>query len=494
LSKQIVGKGALYIYLETLVSMGSGYLFWIILSKISSPNAIGISSTIVSLITIFSTIASLGIPQGVQRFLGKGFSERKSDIVNQYIKSSFILTVIGIISCVFVFIILQKWFYYTFEIDIYLLIVSVLLIGSTTIMTLFRSVVISSLNTKMLPLIMIVGTIFKIVLAYVLVIHNFGALGIISGFAFFPIFSTFCYSAIVLKFIKDKKQKFVISSLKSYRDLFVSSVANWIPTVIYTMGSHLGTLLVFGSHGSTEAGVYFIAFSLSMAITALMSALFTIAYPTLSSMKDGRKRFTGRTIKISLIFSMPFSLAIMFYSKEVLSIFGPTYSNGSSTLEILLISTLPMTILTGINNLAYSYGHYRQVLFIGLASNLPRAIFYFTLVPYLDGIGASMSYTIGSLFGLVVSLIISKKNKLTLVWKDTAYITIIPLTVLLVLNFVHLSFVFGFMICLILSYILYLKTNLIDKTDLLDSINIFPSRITHSLLWLINSLNKGNKL
>jgi O-antigen/teichoic acid export membrane protein len=493
LSKQIVGKGALFIYLETLVSMGSGYIFWIILSKISTPNAIGISSTIVSLITIFSTIASIGIPQGVQRFLGKSFSEKKNDVAKEFIKSSFILTSFGIIICIIVFMILQNWFYDAFQIDLYLLIISIILIVTTTIMTLFRSIVISSLNTKMLPLVMIIGTIIKIAMAYVLVINNYGALGIISGFAFFPIFGTVCYAFIILRFVKAKEINHKSSIVRYYGEIFVSSVANWIPTIIYTMGSHLGTLLVFGSHGSTEAGVYFIAFSLSMAITALMSALYTIAYPILSSMKDGRKRFTWRTIKISLIFSMPFSLSIMFFSKEVLSIFGPAYNNGSGTLEILLISTLPMAILTGITNLAYSYGKYKQVLFIGLASNIPRAILYFTLVPYFDGIGAAISYTIGSFFGLIASLIISKKNNLELVWKDIIYITIIPVVILLILYSINLSFIYGFSISLVIIYLLFLKLKILDKTDLIDLINVFPPKISHPLSWLINNFNRGNK-
>ncbi len=128
--------------------------------------------------------------------------------------------------------------------------------------------------------------------------------------------------------IKSEKKNSKDNILIYYKDIFVSSLANWIPTIIYTIGSHLGTLLVFGSHGSTEAGIYFIAFSLSMAVTALTSALFSIAYPIQSSMQDGRKRFTWRIIKLSLIISLPFSTCMIFYSKEILELISTGLRHG----------------------------------------------------------------------------------------------------------------------------------------------------------------------
>jgi O-antigen/teichoic acid export membrane protein len=493
LSKQVVGRGALFIYFETLISMFSGFVFWIIMSKVSTPNAIGISSTMVSLVTIFSTIASIGIPLGIQRFLGKSFSEKKENIAKEFVKASFILSSLGILACSIVFLLLHERFYQLFNLDFSLLVVSIILIASTTIMTLFRSIVVSSLKTKMLPLIMIVGAIVKIILAYILVLNGYGALGITLGFTFFPILGTIFYTIIILKVIKSKGKNSEGRVLKYYKEVFISSVVNWIPTIIYTMGSHLGTLLVFGSHGSIEAGIYFISFSLSMAITALMSALFTIAYPILSAMSDGRKRFAWRTIKISLIISLPFSFAVIFYSKEILSVFGPSYISGSTALGVLLLSIMPIAITTGINNLSYSYGKYRQVLIIGLASNIPRAILYFSLVPSLEGVGAAISYTVGSIVGFIVSLIYSEKNNLIIIWKDITYIIIIPILILAVLFLFHLNYILGIITSMAFSYMLFIKLKVLTPSDLKDSINILPYKISNSFLWLIDNRGKKNK-
>jgi O-antigen/teichoic acid export membrane protein len=488
LSKKVVAKGALFIYIETLVSMGSGYIFWFIMSKITSPEIIGISSAIISLTTIFSTIASIGIPMGVQRFLGKSFRDNDLDVTKKFVKASFILTSCGIIIVSAIFILLQGWLYQTFNIDVSLLILSLILITSTAVMTLSRSIVISSLNTKLLPLTMIVGTLVKILLAYALVANDNGALGIMIGFVFVPILGSGLYSVFLLKIIRSETRSSKDKVLKYYKDIFVSSLANWIPTIIYTVGSHLGPLLVFGTHGSMEAGIYFIAFSLSMAVTALTFALFTIAYPIQSSMQDGRKRFTWRIIKLSLIIAVPISNCMVFYSKEILGLFGQAYDTGSITLVILLLSTLPITLTTGINNLAYSYGNYKQVLTIGLWSNIPRTILYFTLVPALEGVGAAISYTIGTIIGFVLCLQVSKKNQFTIQWRDVLYTFLIPASILLILKLTELNMVISVPIALVLTYVLLIKLSIFNTADIVDLKNLLPIRVSNSLSWLIHRL------
>jgi len=53
-----------------------GYAFWYILSKITTPDVIGISSSLISLAIIFVSLASIGIPAGSQSFLGKMFLKK----------------------------------------------------------------------------------------------------------------------------------------------------------------------------------------------------------------------------------------------------------------------------------------------------------------------------------------------------------------------------------------------------------------------------------
>ena len=170
--------------------------------------------------------------------------------------------------------------------------------------------------------------------------------------------------------------------------VFDASIVFWIPYLITIVGSQLGPVVVFGYEGSTGAGVYFIALTIVVGVTNIMYSLFAIAIPALSAMEDGRKRFSWQTIRLSGIIVLPFSCALIFYSEEILRLLGHDYAEGALSLEILLMSMLPTTVIYGIQSLVYAYGHYRQVLAIGLALSIPRTILYFVLVPEYGGIGA----------------------------------------------------------------------------------------------------------
>jgi O-antigen/teichoic acid export membrane protein len=147
---------------------------------------------------------------------------------------------------------------------------------------------------------------------------------------------------------------------------------------------------------------------------------------------------------------------------------------------------LPMAILGGVNALVYSYGNYRQVLLIGLAMSIPRTILYFILVPTYGGTGAAISYTIGSLIGCVISIIISKKIGMLIFWKDLAAIFIIPTTIAFVLNYLELNYIIGILTTIVISYVILLKIHIITRSDILDSLDILPERVSNQFSKLIN--------
>ncbi len=490
MSKQDVGKGAAYVYIETVISMISGYVFWFVMAKITTSEIIGISSTIVSLATIFITIVTIGIPNGVQRFLGKSFFEQKIEDAKVFVKASLFLITVGIVVCSSVILFAQNWFFTTFGIDFNLVAIAVLLMASSAITTLFRSIIIATLKTKMLPIIMIIASTAKLGLAIALVLIGTGALGLTVGYTFNQILASIILTATLVTILKSSKKKSELLFMGSSKNILIASVASWIPALITTVGSQLGTVVVFGSQGASQAGVFFMAFSIFTAITGVMYSLFTISYPALSAMSDGRKRFASRIIKMSLIIALPFSSSLIFYSKNVMQLFGEQYITGSSSLEILLISMLPIAIITGINTLVYAYGNYRQVLTIGLASSVPRTALYFLLVPLYSGLGAAISYTVGSIIGLIATIIIGRQIGMRIYWKDLALILFIPIGIAFALHVLEVHYIAGILITTFVSYIIFVKLGVIIRQDLEDSLGILPNRIANPLLSTFHAIAK----
>ncbi len=485
-----VGKGAVYLFIETIAAMFFGYGFWFLVSKFTTPEIIGTSGAVVSLATIFITIATLGVPTGVQRFLGKSFSEQKLENSKVLVKASLLLISIGIIACSILILILRDWIHDAFAIDFSLVIVAILLIASSSVTTLFRSIIISSLKTRMLPVIAIVSGSTKMGLGIVLVLIGIGALGVTIGFTFFSILSSILLAINLVVIFKSKSIKSESGLRNSCRNILIASAANWIPAMISTIGSQLGTIVVFGTRGANPAGVYFIAFSIFAALLAITSVLISIAYPALSAMGDGRKRFAWRITKMSLIIALPLSSSFIFYSKEIMQLFGHGYTDGSFVLEILLLSTLPATVGSGINSLIYSRGNYRQVLVIGMASSIPRTVLYFILVPIFGSTGAAISFTTGSVIGFVLSIIAAKVIGFQISWKELGVILTIPTLLGFILNYFGINYIVGILVTIFLSCILFLILRVITRSDMNDSLGILPPKIANPTLKLLNAIAK----
>jgi len=207
-------------------------------------------------------------------------------------------------------------------------------------------------------------------------------------------------------------------------------------------------------------------------------------------MNDGRKRMSWRVIKICLILGMPFVSSIIFYPQEILQVFGEDYLPGSITFQILLLSIFPTIVTFGIYYLAYAYGNYRQVFTIGLTSDGLKTILYFILTPLYGLEGAAISYTVGSLIGFLVSIIIAKKIGMLIFWKDLAVILVIPSGLGFLFSSIEMHPLITIFSTIIISYLAFLKLGILTKSDIEESSTVLPPKISKPLLNLINNLGK----
>lgn len=494
-SKRIIGKGAAYIYIETIASLISGYGFWIVMSKISPTDIIGTSSAVVSLAGIFTVVATIGIPSGILRFLGKSFGDQDLTQARLYFKASLLMVCMGILACVVAIMLIREWMYEVFPIDFSLLVVAIVIITSSVLAQFLRSVLISCLKTKSLPAILLLSSAVKIILAIVLVLLGSGALGLTIGFASYQIVTSALLGVIIatsiFKFVKASHTSPPSTRLaytKAFRDIFNASIVFWLPFLITTVGSQLGPLVVFGYEGSNEAGVYFIALTIVVGITNVMYSLFTIAIPALSAMQDGRKRFSWQAIRLSAIIVLPLSYAIIFYSEEILQLLGQDYTEGALSLEILLLSMLPTTVIYGVHSLAYAYGNYRQVLAIGMATSIPRTVLYFALVPDYGGTGAAISYTIGAFTGLALSTIISRNIGMQLGWRALILTAIIPAGIAFAANYMQINYLAALIATLVISYLVLFKMHVLLRSDIVFLLDILPNVVSQPLTRILRTV------
>jgi O-antigen/teichoic acid export membrane protein len=373
----------------------------------------------------------------------------------------------------------------TIEFD--LILVSILLLSVSSVNGMLRSIVIASLETRSFPKIAIISSICKMSLTILLVLLGMGAIGITLGYLSGSLVGTILLFYTLLEILKPSQKGSGIGLLFACKNILAASIPSWVPKVMSVIGTRLGTVVIFGAEGASQAGSYFIATSVFYAITAVMDALNSVAFPILSAMDDQRKRFVWRLIKMILVTTLPISSVAMLYSDEIMAIFGPEYIQASLPLKIILLSTFASTFNVGITILIYSYGNYNQVLAIGIGSSSSRILLYFILVPLYGTIGAAIAFTTGSIVAFVISAVVAKKIGMKILWKELVLLFAIPNAVALLLGFLQIGYIIGIPVIITASLILFLTLRLLTKPDLYDSVAIFPDRIAKPL---INILNK----
>lgn len=495
LSKNNVGKGAAYLFIENVAVMLSGYLFWLAISKFASPQMIGISATIVSFAIIITTVVNMGVPISIQRFLGRALGTGETGDIQPYITSSVLVLAVSIGMCSTVIIIAEISFPEIIRININLdstlTILTLALIATTSIGRLFRGIIIASIDTKVLTVAAIYSAVVKFAVAFLLLFLGFGVLGLVSATVSFAILESIIMGLGVKKILgRTNKGVSTVSIRSSARALLRGGIPNWLPNLVTAAGSQLGTILIFGSHGASQAGFYFIAFSIYTGIETVMRVLFSITYPVLSSLEKGREKLSYRTIKMSLLSTIPLSYSLVFFSDHIMNIFGHLYVNGSPALQVLLLSMMPVALASGMSNFFYASGNYRSTLIIGLASSIPRTVLYFVLVPFFGGIGAALSFTSGSIAGLVLSIVFSKEVNIPISWKEIFVICILPLGTSYLLSILQLNYIVSILFSIAISYIVYIRMNVMVRSDIHDVLQILPRGISSPMISAIDFIAK----
>ena len=488
-----VGKGAIYLYIQLISSMISGYVFLILLARITTTEIIGTFSLLVSISEIFANIALIGLPDSIQKFFGKTFLQRNQEDAKIFVKISLIFLSAGVIGSCVATLLIRDWLSSVFGIGFHLIVVIDLLITSYAFYTALYSIVVASLKTKVLPIIIIISSITKVTLALSLVLTGYGVEGLTLGYTFFgQILSSVLLGISIIKLFKStrKSTKPRVSLKTASRNLLTGGIVSWVPVLITTLGIDLGTLVLYNTYGSYESGVYFIALAIANAVNAIVYTIFTISLPVLSSMHDGRKRFVWQTIRISAIMALPLSSSIIFYSNDIMHLIGSNYEKGSSSLQILLLSSFPIIVLSGVETLVFSYGKYRHTLTINLASSIPRTILYIILVPILGMTGVAISYTIGSVIGFISSIIVARNIRMSIYWKPLSFTFFLPLSLAFVLSTLNVNYILGIVSTIFITYVLLMKLHIIEKTDGSFFTELMPNKISKPLITFSNKIEK----
>jgi O-antigen/teichoic acid export membrane protein len=479
IDKSTFGRGISYLYIESITMLFSGYIYWLILSKITSPLVIGTSSTVISIAGIFTVIGALGVSGGIQRYLSKAMVSKDSRMIKGLINSAFLLVSVGMAVTLSFILLCSSWLADIFRLDPVLIIISAVLVSLNVVSNLLRYIIIASIKTKSITLSSLLATIIKLIVTVGLILLGYELYGILIGFILYYIVSTFVLIIPIRTsiYVKNIRVKVLKREFIKYKEILISSIPFWIPNILNVAGSQLGTIAVYISNGADNAGVYYIAMSIFTGTSIIITVLTTISYPTVGSMNDGKKRAVWKLIRLSLVVTMPVSILIIYSSPYILQFFGPNYLIGSSVLQILFLSVLPSSLSAGIGVLFYSQENNHKFLIIGLSSSIPRIVLYFPIIDAYGLEGAAIAYLFGSIMGGSAAIVFASRDRFKIYWKQIFYTILIPTSIIIPFYLIDINPLLTIMTTTILTYVIFLRLKIIELQDIEDISLLLPKVI-----------------
>lgn len=336
---------------------------------------------------------------------------------------------------------------------------------------LFTESIISSMNSKKLIMPLIIGSLIRFPVFFILVyFFNAPTLGTILGYFCMIIISSISFAVSSIYVFKGKVHApRTYNFFETSKQVLRASLSSWIPHVLNILGYQLSIITTLSIAGAIEAGKYYLPLGILTVTLFIVIGVTRVTHSLIGSIKtkEEQAQFLSYTMKIAFLFTLPFAAPLMIYSYDYLRIIGEEFATASEALTILMIS-LPFVILSEIvYYFTYGTGNHRGVLYLGLVGNVPRIILYF-LLPQILGInGTAIAWLGGSVIQAACSShYLRIMGFFGLEYRKYLYITVVPVVTGFIISYFDINFLISTAIIYIFSIILYIRLRLFTERDL----------------------------
>ena len=462
-----VARGALWLSLGVILSSFFGFIYWVIVSKLVDVDIVGRAATIIGMEALIVGFLNLGIPVGVQRFMGASYGLKDYRKLSEYFYSNTLFMLTVSFSIGLLFILLSSISTSLFSLDPLSLIFLGLLIivGMNSWPSIGQSFCNSALATEYIALGQLISSLLRLAISLALIFAGYSFSGIMAGYIVAALtFSTFML-ALPVRMLTRFNASFSLS-LSSIKDSIKAGIASWIPNALSLSSQWVGVLGIYAFVGLPETGLYFIALTITSIIISFSQSILTLSFPVVSGMIDGRKRMMSRVVRFSASLMMPVIFFLATYPYSIPTLLGEKYIASSELIRILSIGYILSPIILGYVYYAYAIDRYRDVLIVGLAGAVPRLILYPFMIDWYGEVGAAVAFSAASPIQLLVVMRNALRTNYKLYLKDYLKIVIIPGIISITLALTNLSWPISLLILLSTSYVIYARINMVTKDDL----------------------------
>ena len=385
-------NASVFLFLDVIVIAASGWLYWLVVSKLITISEVGISTSIYSLVLLTATVTGLGLEYPLLK--------RISIDGSKILSSALLIEIAATIAVIplMTYILID---FYHHESQSYSLIAVGMLI-SITLGFVARYALLGISASKTILVIDTISTILKFVTGYLLVLYGFGALGVLFSFMLQALVASSTTLILARRLFG-----FSIANFRYIFDVIKNGVVNMPSIFSRTLIVSLSIVLLasFGVQ-SSDIGIFYMALMISIVTGGLISSTSYLVIPASSIAKSD---LSASSMRIGLTLTVPIIALLLSSPEFVLSLVGPGYASGYLILIILAVGIIPFAIATNSISRFNYLDMPRKLVFVGCLQILGFIVGFFVLVPLLSTIGAALSILLSYTLSCIPALIWSEK-------------------------------------------------------------------------------------
>lgn len=384
-----ISSSLIYILDNLTLSLG-GYIFWLIVPKFTSAADIGYASSIVSMVTLLSSFALLGLEYSI---LKQASSDRKR--IFGTLLSFEVMIHLALVPVVSFFMIFSIGLT---SLDLVTVSIGFLILSGTAFVSRYLLLGVLEIGTVLICDVASIAVRYGVFFVFLF----WGQAGIV------PIITSYLAQQAVLGLILTIIMIKKIGILIDFKDrqfiksILLDGVINFSSKFSRIMIASLSiVLLSLLGFSPSDIGTFYIPLLIGLAIGGFAANIATVALPTSTILN---KDYTYHSMRLSLLLVVPAITIMLVISDEFLALIDQTYIAASSELRILSIASFPFAIVVNAITFLNHNKRMKDLVKLGI---LEIGLFLGTMFPLaeiLGIVGVSVSILIAFSGSMIVSL------------------------------------------------------------------------------------------
>jgi len=384
-TNKFVNEGLL-LFFDLLIVGAGNWVFWLIISHLSTTSEVGQATIIISLIWLSTSLIQLGLEYP----LLKSSDKPRIFVTTLLIEVAIMLTALPFLLYVLNDVSNQSTF------DVTVVSIAIFVFMTISFVSRFSLLGISKVRTVLI--IDGMATAIKFLAGYILVSMGFGLIGILIPFLLIHLTVT-CATLIVAK----RSFEFKIGNLSQLKEIIGRGLAN-APGKLSRVIILSLTVVLLASFGVNDSaiGVFYISLMISYLAGGALGS--SISYMVIPASSKSKVDLSSDSLRIGLSLTVPLIVVLLVAPSQILSIFGPDYSAGGTILFVLSLGIFPFIIMLNAISKLNNLNKLKELIIIGVIQVFTFLITFWLLVPQHETLGAAYSILIAFVVCSIPSL------------------------------------------------------------------------------------------